>query len=338
MSKENEKAESDVSKAVPSMLDNMESYLESLESAPKPWFLSTTIIYKAVKDSITAVPMSKEVFERAVSGLSSITTYINAKTSAGIQVFDLEKAYELLGQLDGLLADQFIVMDDGLDGLRAMLSVNLKQLITSIGEHKDFIEKTATEKIDMADKEMKARYEQVSQLLDSYLQSVKDKYPEKYKQTIQTYEQVISKADEYKSGVDKAVSEYYQALRGKAVSGYESTVNTVFETQNYLLRTAQPYVQDAVALSQPYIAKAQPYVEPLVEKAKPYIEPVHEALQNNAYVGPYVKFATGTAAGAIEEAKNYCGLRQEDETIEPSASSEPAKVDASEQGSEVAAH
>lgn len=338
MSKQVEDTASDVSKTTPSILDNMESYLDSLESAPKPWFLSTTVIYKAVKDSITAIPMSKDVFEKAVGGISAITTYINDKTSAGIQVFDLEKSYELLGQLDGLLADRFIVMDDGLDGLRAMLSVNLKQLIGSILKQKEFIEKTATEKIDIADKEMKARYEQVAQLLDKYLQAVKDKYPERYTQAIQTYEQVISKADEYKTTVDKAVSDNYNALRGKAVTSYESTVNTVFETQSYLLKTAQPYVQDAVARTQPYIAQAQPYVEPLIEKAKPYIEPVHEALQNNAYVGPYVKSATDTAIAAIEEAKNYCGLQAVDGAVEPSTVSEPAKVHVPEQDGGVAAH
>mmetsp|Transcript_24925 Transcript_24925/g.41553 ORF Transcript_24925/g.41553 Transcript_24925/m.41553 type:complete len:316 (-) Transcript_24925:182-1129(-) len=282
----------------PTVPKEIETYLSKLEGSPKPWFLSSTMIYQWAKAAGSNVPNGQIVFEQSIHGITALTVFINEKTKANVLVLDMEKANDLITQLDGLLSDQFIMVDDGFDSLRGKLGSSLRKLISSLVQNKqlalDFIVKKGDdlrEAGETATKTVATRYEQVLEVMKSIILSAKEKYPE------------LSGNIEAKAEVVKTVSvDYY---------------NKIFDASVLLLKTAQPYVHTAVERATPYVVNAVEVSQPYVVQAKPYLEPlvakaqdVNVALQENKVVGAYVSRAeqlvVDTCTKALEEAKTYC--------------------------------
>lgn len=304
----------------------VEEYLTSVETAPKPWFLNSSTVYKLVKDSLISAPVSKSMFESSVQGLTMLTEFINSKTKAGIAVLDVERSYELLTDLDGLLADQCVYMDDGLDDYRSKLAVGLRKLIASVLDHKLFLEKYVSENVSNAQNVAHTRYEQVLKMLEGLLDYVHKKYPQTYERLTSAAstgaQQVTAKASEYRAVIDNSVTTVQQTVsagietaKARVVQTHTAVDAKIVATAEYVLKTAQPYVHEAVNRSTPIIAQAVEISTPYVERAIPYIQaiPYYEPIVNktssvgesileNERVIPYVK----KALSLFEDAKLYC--------------------------------
>lgn len=337
-----------------------EAYLSSLEHAPKPWFLSSSVIFRLVKQAAGSIPMSALVFEQSINGIATLTKFINEKTNANIVVLDQEKVQDLINHLDGVISDQFIRLDDGLDHLRSKLGSVLRKLIVSLIDQKKLVQafllKKKEETKDISDAALaliKTRYEQAVDVLNALLTAVRNKYPEAYDRacvavtksyeeaevkTQEVIEFVGGKSQEVKDYVDVTAESVKTTCSGWLGSGFKLIDQAdvrVLTYSAFLLKTAQPYVHSAVTVtspflatavevSQPYVVRARPYVDPLVQKAQGY----NHALQENKLVGPYVVRALETATLVFEEAKTYCS------TSPPGT---PADVEASATGTDTAA-
>jgi hypothetical protein len=290
----------------PTAPEQIESFLVKMETAEKPWFLCSTMIYGWVKATAASIPHSQMAFDQSIRGITALTTYIKEKTNANVLVLDLDKASELISKLDGVLSDLFIRLDDGFDTLRGKLGLALRQLISSLVKHKqialDFLAKKVAQLNQAGEAGIiaaKTRYEQALEVFSSLLCAAKEKY-QPYYATLE------AKKTELTLFVDESLktksAEYYSAL---------------FKASTYLLKTAQPYVHDALARSSPYIAQAVEVSQPYVVQAKPYLEPlllkaqtVKSSLQGHSVVGPYVtraeQLVLEIGSTAFEEAKIYC--------------------------------
>ncbi|KAJ1434706.1 hypothetical protein B484DRAFT_282819 [Ochromonadaceae sp. CCMP2298] len=293
-------------KAAPTCPAQIETYLATLETAQKPWFLSSMLVYGWVKATAASIPHSQVLFDQSILGITALTSYIKDKTKANVLVFDLEKASELICKLDGVLSDQFIRLDDGFDSLRGKLGMALRQLISSLVEHKQIVLKYLAEKalqLNQAGEEastaVKTRYEKAQEVFTALLAATMDKYQPYYATLEAKKAELTQYADQT---VKSNAAHYYSAL---------------FTHATYLLKTAQPYVHDAVARSSPYISTAVEVSQPYVVQAKPYLEPlllkaqnVKSHLQEHSLVGPYVtraeQLVLEIGTSAFEEAKIYC--------------------------------
>ena len=300
-----------------------------LDEAPtgQHW-INTHVLYAQVKKALSSIPTSKFVFEQSIFAIATVTNLINDKTKANILVVDLEKANDLIDKLDGILSDQFIRLDDGLDALRAKFMTTVRKLMESLVAHKEVAveyinTKTAQAnqvKNDAVDK-MKSRFERFLATLQEMLEVVHKRFPVEYEKAsalaVSSYQTV-----EQRTGALLNTAK----VSSTGLLGYGFGLFKPLETKvRFLLKTARPYVHTAVQQGTPYFTKAvdvgMPYVQPYVEKAKPYVDPLVGAAQVSTLMGPYVAKVVETATFAFEEAKTYC-TGEEEAMAEASEASE----------------
>jgi hypothetical protein len=99
----------------------IESYLQALETGPKPFFLSTIVLYKWIKIAASTIPSGSAVFEQLLSGIVIVTEFVQSQTDIKVLVIKDTDAEDLVSQLDGVVTDLLIRLDDGFDNLRVLL-------------------------------------------------------------------------------------------------------------------------------------------------------------------------------------------------------------------------
>ena len=285
-------------------------YVSAIDSPEKPWFLTTTAVYDVVKKTISSIPQSKTVFDKSVDTIVMLTDYINDKTGSHIVIIDHERANELIAKLDGLFGDLLINVDDGFDNLRGKLATSVRGLIESLIQQKKLAVAKGSELVAQAEKArdvttqtLLTRYEQSTELLKDWIEKLKARCP--------------AQVTEY---LEKAYQCYEQRtqellIQAQATSNhwYDHADSRFTSTATYLLKTAQPYVHEAVQRGQPYLQNAVEVSQPYVAQAKPYFEPVLDRAQEmkqrfeeNKLVGPYVVRVYATANKTLDQVKDYC--------------------------------
>lgn len=293
----------------------VEAIVEFLDHSQKPWFLSTTEVYKLVKNAASAVPLSQTVLEQSLTALAFITKYINESTRLNI-VIDVEQSHDLITKIDSILSEQLVVLDDGLDGLRGKLSSSLRQLLVALVNHKKWAEDYAEDTKDSAVAHAKTRYERAMAFVQSLVEAARERFPATVDFVESTVANVQSAAQSYATGAQEKVNQLIEstAAEGKArIAEVRHKVDaTVFGTVQYFLSIAQPYVHKAVKTGTPYVNKAIEVSQPYVQRAQPYVDnlvvkatEVTESLKENKLVGPYVDTAYSLAHTALDETKHY---------------------------------
>lgn len=285
----------------------VQSVIDYLEKGERPWFLSTVEIYGLAKKTVDLIPYSQTLFDKSLIALSLVTKYINESTKSNL-VLDADQCHELIEKLDSILSESLVILDDGLDGLRAKLSSHLRQLLVAVVNHKKWAESKADKTKAAAVETVRTRYELALQFVTSLVEKVKEKFPaaaEFIQKTTDTVQKTTTAAKDYAAGVNESVKSFANDVKGK--------IDTqTFSSLIYLLQVAQPYVHKLVntsaplvsrtlTVSQPYINQAKPHVEKIVSKAVD----VTNTLKENKLVGAYVDSALGYAQVAIDETKNY---------------------------------
>lgn len=294
-------------------------YVSAIDSNEKPWYLTSTAVYDVVKKTVASIPNSKVVFDRSIDTIVMLTDFINQKTGSHIVIIDHEKANELIARLDGIFSDLLIHVDDGFDNMRGKLATSLRGLIESLNEQKKLAIAKGSELVAQAEKArdlttqtLQTRYEQAADVLKSAIEKLKAHCPaqvsEYLEKSYQTYEQ--------------RTQELLTQAQVTSNHWYEHADNRFTSTATYLLKTAQPYVHEAVQRGQPYVLNVVEVTEPYVAQAKPYFEPVlaraqemKQRFEEHKLVGPYVVSAYAKANETLDQVKEYC-LIHGDENIE----------------------
>lgn len=285
----------------------------------KPWYISTTEIYKLVKQAAAAIPQSNLLFNKCLDTINLVTKYLQENTNVKIS-FEVTKSHEWIDSLDRVLSELLVKADDHFDDLRAHLSMAIRKLIVALIQHKEWAKsKSSSVSVDVT-----SRYEQALKVLQSLLESFHNKYPDIYDKTSNIYKDsvqvittqsniVVDYVNVTKNFVFSYLTETFSDAKSKISDAQTKVDSTIFATTVYLLKTAQPYVHEAVQRSQPYITHAVEVSQPYVIQAKPYIDPiftkavdVNHMLQENKTIGPYVVKAYDTASVVLSEAKAYC--------------------------------
>ena len=316
------------SEAVLEEVSASERLIEALANGEKPWFLTSSEVYKVVKKAVSSIPNGGAVFERSLTAISLLTKYINESTRFNV-VLDVEQSHVLINQIDNILSEQLVFVDDGLDKFRGELSMKLRLLLSAISKNKLWAEERARTAGDAVKTSYNttytkaaSRYEQFVVVLQNLVETVKERYSGVVGMvagtviaTKVTAEELVNFAkttvtNTYKKSLDY-VQETVDASKAKATT-------TVIDTLSFYLKKYQPLVVDAVQVSQPYVLKALAVSQPYVEKAKPFVDPLVEKAKNvnatlldNAVVGPYVSKAYDLANVAINETKVYCHIHSE---------------------------
>jgi hypothetical protein len=291
----------------PAVEDSAESRLaqalNSLASAPKPWFLSSREIYQAVKDSAAAIPHGKEVFDASLQALVRLTYAIQTSSAAAVDTaqqqpapvvaVNAQQSYELINQLDGILADHLVALDDGLDGLRDQLARQSRHLITAVVLHK----KKWTETLLPEDSQSAAsntRFEQALQLLTSILQRAEAQFPKTAAVVRLTATRVVA-------GIEQGTQFWHSTTTPHSLA--TSVVAS-------LLQRAQPLVHRSVEYGAPYwnhtLSLSRPYAKPVFELAKATAGSVEEKLSSNQRFGKHVIRVHDVAFSWMEEIGSYC--------------------------------
>lgn len=264
--------------------------LATIEKGQKPWFLTSSEIYKLVKSAIYYIPKSELILDQTINVIAKVTKYINDNTHINV-VLNAEDSYNLINKLDEILAQQLVVLDDGFDSLRAKLSSSLRMLISALVKHKDWAENYAKDHGNQAKEALQTRYERALGVFQHILTKVQERFPHGSAFVNDTYEKVVSKVEESRSAVRERVEGYAAAVLGKA--------------QPYVHRVVEygaPYVQTAVYVSSPIVKTASPYViDPVLNRAVS----VENQLKENKYIGHYVEKVLGLSYSFLGELKAY---------------------------------
>lgn len=288
----------------------LQAYVSAIDSPEKPWFLTTTAVYDVVKKTISSIPQSKTVFEKSVDTIVMLTDYINDKTGSHIVIIDHERANELIAKLDGLFGDLLINVDDGFDNLRGKLATSVRGLIESLIQQKKLAVAKGSELMAQAEKArdvttqtLLTRYEQSSLVLRDWIEKAKARCPA----------QVTEYLEKAYQSYEQRTQEFLMQAQATSNHWYDHADSRFASTATYLLKTAQPYVHEAVQRGQPYLQNAVEVSQPYVAQAKPYFEPVLDRAQvmkqrfeENKMVGPYVVSAFVTANKTLDQVKDYC--------------------------------
>lgn len=306
--------------SAPSYTQKLDHVLEELGNGDKPWFLSSAEIYKTTKDVVTSIPKGKDLFDQSLRTLSSVTKKINESTKLNV-AFEIEQSYELINQLDAILAENLVIVDDGLDDLRGKFAGKLRNLITAVVEHKDWAESYAIETKQSAKDKVLTRYEQALNLLKSIAGYVESKFPVAYAQASTLVYSACLQVEQVSASISNGTTAVKDVAHSTYRTSVDKTKDSIKSAQHKVdsmamtlvhfgLRVAQPYVHHAMELTVPYVNQAicvstpvvKPYVEPVVLKAKN----VNESLKENHFIGQYVSRANDLANQLLHETKAYC--------------------------------
>jgi hypothetical protein len=303
-----------------SYTEKIDHVLEELGNGDKPWFLSSTEIYKATKDAVASIPKGKDLFDQSLRSLSLITKKINASTNLNV-AFEIEQSYDLINQLDAILADNLVIVDDGLDDLRGSLTGKLRNLITAVVQHKNWAESYVVDKKESAKSKVLTRYEQALNMLNSLAGYIESKFPIAYAQVASLAYSASLSVEELTASVSNRTIAIKDAAHSTYTASVDKTKETIESAQHKVdgiaigllqfgLRVAQPYVHHAMELTVPYVNQAiclstpvvKPYVEPVVRKAKDF----NENLKETYFIGKYISKANDVATHVLHETQSYC--------------------------------
>ena len=302
---------------------NIEGYITAFESGDKPWFLNSSTLYSVVRDATVSAQLSAFLLEGTVSSLARLAAFINSKTSAGVPVFELERATELLQQLDGLLSDQFIILDDGCDFVRGKVGASLRGLVAAVATHVGMLKEQAAiqaTKINEHTSEYRAyaktqvvtRFEQASVVLQSLLEAVRARYPDAYGRieslagtSHASLEKLVSStvrtSDEYQTAAQELIKDYYstgaaavQAAQSSVTERVEGARTKITETKTAVYTAVEARVTSATEYSVQLLKTAQPYVHTAVARGQPLVAQAVEVSQPYVvkampYVDPYLE-------------------------------------------------
>lgn len=285
----------------------VQKIIEYLEHGDRPWFLSSVEIYVLVKKTVEALPYSQALLDQSLVALSQLTKYINENTTAKL-VLDVDQAHDLIEKIDSILSEQLVVLDDGLDGVRAKLSSQLRQLLTALVNHKKWAESKADETKDAAFKSVQTRYEVALGFVNRLVEVARARLAvvtDLYEKSVEKVQATKAAAEQYVQDINNEVKSFSSNIRNKVDS---QTIGSIL----YLLQVAQPYVHKLVNTSAPLVSKTLQVSQPYIEQAKPHVEKivsravdVTNTLKENKYVGSYVDTALVYAQVAIDETKGY---------------------------------
>lgn len=303
-----------------SYTQKLDHVLEEIGNGDKPWFLSSTEIYKTTKDVVATIPKGKDMFDQSLRTLSTVTKKINESTKLNV-AFEIEQSYDLINQLDALLAENLVVVDDGLDDLRGKFAGNLRNLITAVVQHKNWAESYAVETKQAAKDKVITRYEQALNMLKSIAGYVESKFPVAYTQASTLVYSACLQAEQISASISNRTTAIKDVAHNTYTASVDKTKESIKSAQHKVdslamtlvyfgLRVAQPYVHHAMELTVPYVNQAicistpvvKPYVVPVVQKAMN----VNESLKDNHFIGQYVSKANDVANQLLHETKAYC--------------------------------
>jgi len=285
-----------------------QTVIEYLEHGERPWFLSTVEIYILVKKTVESLPYSQLLFDKSMAGIARLTKYINDNTTSNLIVLDANQSHELIEKLDSILSENLVILDDGLDGLRAKLSSSLRQLLVAIVNHKQWTESKA-KKIKHATVEtVYTRYELAMQFVHSLVETVRARFP----LVVETAEKSAENLQKARNIAEKYVVDVNDSVKSFVDKTKSNVEHQTFGSLIYLLRVAQPYVHRIVNTSAPLVNKTLSVSMPYLEQAKPHVNKivskavdVTNTLKESKLVGTYVDTALSYAHVAIDETKSY---------------------------------
>ncbi len=299
-----------------SYINKLDDVLEGLGKGEKPWFLTSAEIYQTVKNAVLSIPKGKELFDTSLRTVSTITHKINESTKLNV-AFELDRSYELINELDSILAENLVVVDDGLDDLRGNLAGNLRNLITALVEHKNWAESYVAETKTATKDKVLTRYEQALNVLKDIASHIESKFPA----VCSRVAAVVHATEAIATSIESKATSIKQAAENAYVQSVNTTKDTIKASQskveslafgivNYGLKTAQPYVHHTVELTVPYVNQVigvstpvvKPYLQPLVGKALH----INETMKEHRLVGQYVSKANDLASHLLLETKAYC--------------------------------
>jgi hypothetical protein len=257
--------------------------LRTIEKGEKPWFLTSTEVYRMVKSAVSMIGLSEVLAHRLLNGLAVLTKFINDNTRTQI-VLDADQSYELINSLDVLLTEQMIGMDDGFDELRRKLCSTIRVLMVALVHHKEWTENYLLETKGTAVTAVQTRYETVLTFLKLLVAKAEERIPK----------MLLTSSEETSSSNVRV---------GFGWNIYGAYLQT-------LLLTAQPYVHSAVTYSLPYVEKVKEISHPYYDKAiAPYVVPVvtkaDTRMKGNKFIGKYYSEAKDTSTVILNEVKAY---------------------------------
>lgn len=275
--------------------ESVEQLITTLENGQRPWFTKSAEVYDTVKHAASALPLGGKLFESSLAAVCSLTHSIEANTHLHIAL-DVEQSHELINQLDALVSEQAIVVDDGMDHLRARLAVSVRHLLSAIVLHTNW----ATES---AKRSTRTRYEVALDMLKLIVAKVQE-----LRQTAE------ARGMEFITFTTETASHLSIAGKDKLVSVSKTTwapmamwaLATAQPWVRLAVKHTQPYAHQALELSQPYVDKAMPYVDPWINKAKELNGKVLESKVVGPLVAQAESFAIDSAEHLLQETQEYC--------------------------------
>mmetsp|Transcript_6655 Transcript_6655/g.14421 ORF Transcript_6655/g.14421 Transcript_6655/m.14421 type:complete len:330 (-) Transcript_6655:232-1221(-) len=277
----------------------IESYLEALEKTPRPFFLSSFVLYNWIKVAASKIPLGSAAFEQTIAAIYSVINYVQIQTDMRVIVIKDTEVDDLVTQLDAVIADQFIRFDDGLDEMRVLLANALRGLVNSVVCNAKLAADVASTKAS----ELYVVGEQTAANVWTRCEQAQDKAVEMLQYLKKNYPDQCARIEGHLTTVKQTA---------------DGCIVKLTDTSVYLLKTAQPFVHLAVRGTEPYLARAVGVSQPYVVQAKPYLEPllhrvtgVNSALKENKLLGPYVSRGEDLVVKTFEEAKTYCNVNAE---------------------------
>lgn len=293
----------------------VQTVIEYLEHGDRPWFLSSLEVYTLVKKTVEAIPYSQLLFDSSLASIAQLTKYINYNTKSNLIVLEVSQSHELIEKLDSILSEQLVILDDGLDGLRAKLSSNLRQLLVAIVNHKKWAESKAEATKDATVKTIRTRFEYAMYFVHRLVDKARERFPvtiDHIEKSVEHVQAIGHVAHQYAIDVNDTVMQISDKAKSNTLKIFSKIDDQAVGSLIYLLRLAQPYVHKLVNTSAPLVSKTLSASDPYIQRAKPHVEKivskavdVTNSLKENKFVGVYVDSALNYAQVAIDETKSY---------------------------------
>eukprot|EP01038_Epipyxis_sp_PR26KG_P010989 gene10989-14763_t len=288
----------------------LDSILVKIGDGDKPWYLTSADLYISLKAILSNIPKASDILERTLIAVYYFTSFINQNTHYNV-VLEVDKAHELIDQLDSILSNLLATADDEVDDLRNRFSSSIRMLISALISHKEWVQSlliyntraAQTNSMILFSRTI-TRAEQIRVVLKEVLLVVQTKYP-------QTCEVISTLAISATEGVQTQSSNVVKFVENKVYDSkkiFSSAEENLLENVKYWLNVAQPYVRSIVTKTQPLVNHALEFSDPYINKAKPFVDPVISQtlqLQENKTVGSYLTMVIDNAKYVISEASTY---------------------------------